>query len=147
MSRGGGPKPKKPDLKLKVPGKAPVCPDWLDEEAKSQWSIVAAQLEEMGIAHLADASALATYCDMWSRWKQATASLRKNGSTYTTEKGWVIQRPEVAIARTLVSLMNKYQQQFGLTPASRAVLKVGAVAEKQVDELEEFVNRRKKKQA
>lgn len=143
-----GPKAKKPDLKLKVPSKAPVCPNWLDEEAKAQWAIVAGQLEEMGIAHLADAGAMATYCDMWSRWRQATASLRENGSTYETEKGWVIQRPEVAIARTLVSLMNKYQQQFGLTPASRAVLKVGSMAaEAKVDQFEEFVARRKRKQA
>jgi len=135
-----GPKPKPTALKLIQgnPGKRaingfepkpslvmPVCPKWLDDEAKNCWRRLAPKLKNMGVLTQIDGDALANYCDAWSRWKRATEFLQKNGDVYTLKDDagqpkCVAQWPQVAIARNMVLVLNRYQQEFGLTPASRS---------------------------
>ncbi len=108
----------------------PRCPEWLDEEAKACWKWLLAQLRDMGLVTQADAQAMINYCDTWSRWKRAVVFLQKNGDVYTVkdEAGkvkYVQQWPQVAVARNLLSALNRYQQEFGLTPAARSRIAVG----------------------
>jgi len=103
----------------------PLCPRWLDDEAKNCWRRIAPKLKNMGVLSEVDGDALANYCDAWSRWKKATLFLQKNGDVYTLKDGagnpkCVAQWPQVAIARNMVLIMNRYQQEFGLTPSARS---------------------------
>ena len=83
----------------------------------------------MGVVTLADTDALAAYCDSWARWKRAVLFLQKNGDVFTTrdELGkvkYIQQWPQVGIARQLLAVLNRYQAELGLTPASRSRVNV-----------------------
>ena len=117
--------PREPEPRKSVPR----CPSWLDEEAKECWKRLVPELKRMGVLSCVDADALAAYCDSWSRWKRAVLFLQKNGDVYTVKDGagkvkYIQQLPQVAIARNLLIALNRYQQEFGLTPASRSRLVV-----------------------
>lgn len=130
-----GPAPKPPDLKLlegnpghrpiKTSGPkprpvAPKCPNWLDSDAKREWKRVAPELEALGLLTQVDMAALAGYCQSYSLWKQCTEELAESGLTYTTDKGYVGQRPEVSIAARALADVRAFCVQFGLTPSARA---------------------------
>jgi len=107
----------------------PRCPSWLDDEAKRQWNRTASQLRDMGVLTIVDADALANYCDSWSRWKRAVLFLQKNGDVFTCRDEFgklrhIQQWPQVGIAKALLAVLNQYQQEFGLTPASRSRVSV-----------------------
>ena len=139
-----GPPPKPTVLKLLAgnPGKRPISdrepkppagiprhPDWLSDEARRVWRRLAPQLKAMKVLTLADRDALAAYCHTYARWREAETFLSKHGLTYPIrdEKGNVRclqQFPQVAIARNLLLVLRAYQQEFGLTPASRSRVQV-----------------------
>ena len=109
------------------------CPTWLDEEARACWRRLVPELKLMGVLGRVDVDALTNYCDTWSRWKRAILFLQKNGDVYTVKDDdgkvkYVQQWPQVAVARNLLTALNRYQQEFGLTPASRVGLKVEGFA-------------------
>lgn len=99
---------------------APKCPSWLDPDAKREWKRVAPELERLGLLTQVDMAALAGYCQSYSVWKTCTETLREEGMTYTTDKGYVGQRPEVAIAARALADVRAFCVQFGLTPSARA---------------------------
>ena len=70
--------------------KAPACPKWLEPEAKKEWRRLAKQMEAIGILTEVDMAAFAGYCQAYARWKEAE------------------------------EIMNKFAEQFGLTPSSRS---------------------------
>lgn len=140
--RGPAPKPTALKLLQGNPGKRPInknepqpkagiprCPSWLDDEAKACWKRIVPQLDGMGVLTLIDADALTNYCETWSRWKKAVLFIQKNGDVYVQkdESGmikYIQQLPQVAIARNLLAVLNRYQQEFGLTPAARSRLTI-----------------------
>jgi len=139
-----GPPPKPTPLKILAsnPGRRPLnerepkprqgiprCPSWLDDEAKRCWNRTVSELKAMGVVTLADNDALAAYCDSWARCKRAVLFLQKNGDVFTTrdELGkvkYIQQWPQVGIARQLLAVLNRYQAELGLTPASRSRVNV-----------------------
>ena len=100
------PKPKKT---------APSCPKWLDKEAKKEWRRLAAKMEQMGVLSEVDMAAFAGYCQCYARWKE-------NGSLVRTPSGYWQQVPQVSIAQQYMKQMERFAEQFGLTPASRSRL-------------------------
>ena len=105
------PKPKK---------KAPSCPKWLEPEAKKEWKRLSKQMEQMGILTEVDMAAFAGYCQAYARWKEAEEFITQHGSIVKTPSGYWMQVPQVSIAQTYLKLMNRFAEQFGLTPASRS---------------------------
>ena len=138
-----GPRPKPTALKILAgnPGKRPLnhrepkprtgilrCPTWLDKEARACWKRLIPELKLMGVLGRIDVDALINYCDTWSRWKRAILFLQKSGDVYSVKDDdgkvkYVAQWPQVAVARNLLTALNRYQQEFGMTPASRVGLK------------------------
>ena len=103
------------------PGKkAPKCPIWLDVEAKKEWRRTARQLEELGILTEVDMAAFAGYCQAYARWKEAEEFISRHGTIVKTPSGYWQQVPQVSIAQTYLKIMNKFAEQFGLTPSSRS---------------------------
>ncbi len=100
--------------------KAPKCPMWLDNEAKKEWKRTAKQLEQLGILTEVDMAAFAGYCQAYARWKEAEEFISKHGTIVKTPSGYWQQVPQVSIAQTYLKIMNKFCEQFGLTPSARS---------------------------
>lgn len=99
--------------------KAPRCPNWLEDEAKKEWKRMAKQLEHLGILTEIDMAAFSGYCQAYARWKEAEEFITKHGTIVKTPSGYWQQVPQVSIAQTYLKIMNKFCEQFGLTPSSR----------------------------
>jgi P27 family predicted phage terminase small subunit len=116
----------------------PECPDFLHPIAKEEWARITPALFRLGLISGLDVAALAAYCQLYARWRQAEEFIADEGSVFSvecvSEKGGVyyMTRPEVAISHRYYQLMAKYLGQFGLSPASRSSIVVTA---KQDDDL------------
>jgi len=134
-----------PDAEPRPPVAAPVKPPWMtDRIAICAWKELAPLLEGMKIVTEADRKGLELLCDAYAEWRRARAVVQTEGMTYETENstgGAVIKpRPEVCIASNAWLRVSRMLQEFGLTPAARARVKVEKPAE--VDPMEEFLSRR-----
>ncbi|MBC7981964.1 phage terminase small subunit P27 family [Candidatus Parcubacteria bacterium] len=104
----------------KPDSKSAKCPTWLDIEAKKEWKRMCKQLEHLGILTEIDMAAYAGYCQAYARWKEAEEFITKHGLIVKTPSGYWQQVPQVSIAQTYLKIMNKFCEQFGLTPSSRS---------------------------
>lgn len=100
--------------------KAPRCPAWLEDEAKKEWKRMAKQLEQLGILTEIDMAAFAGYCQAYARWKEAEEYISENGTIMKAPSGYSQQVPQVSIAQTYLKIMNRFCEQFGLTPSARS---------------------------
>ena len=136
-----GPAPKPTNLKLLQgnPGKRKLnedepkyeCsdeiinpPPFLSRYAKKEWKRIIPLLKKNGIISDVDVNTLAAYCQSYHRWIEAEKAVRTYGLTTVTDKGNIIQRPEVGIANKAMEAMVKYAKEFGLTPSSRTNLHI-----------------------
>ncbi len=113
----------------------PRCPSWLTAEAKKVWARVAPELARMRVLTIADADALAAYCQVYARWRAAEEFIAKHGDAYPIrdEQGRVkcmAQFPQVSIAKSLLQLVRAYQQEFGMTPSSRTQVRTSDAPKK-----------------
>ena len=106
--------------------KAPSCPKWLEPEAKKEWRI----LTEV------DMAAFAGYCQAYARWKEAEEFITQHGTIVKTPSGYWQQVPQVSIAQTYLKVMNRFAEQFGLTPASRSRIVADSSGGGNEDEME-----------
>lgn len=107
----------------------PVKPEWVAGESESVWEQTIKHLSDMGVLTVADGNAIARYCELVVRWVKASQFLRDNGETYelTDKEGefrCVMPWPQVSILNQLTGQVLRLEQEFGLTPSSRASLKV-----------------------
>ena len=108
----------------KGPEGTPLCPHWLDADAKAKWNELVPKLEQMGVLTLIDQDAVARYCHLWVRWRAAEDFIKKHGEMYPLkdDKGrtkCVQAWPQVATANKLAQQLTRLEQEFGLTPAAR----------------------------
>jgi P27 family predicted phage terminase small subunit len=121
------------------PAGIPRCPKYLDDEAKAEWFRTCKVLKDMGLLTLADRTALAAYCVVYSRWLKAEEQVQKFGPIVKSpEKGFPLKSPYLVIADQALETMRKFMIEFGLTPSSRSRIHVpdGGQAK---DELELFL--------
>lgn len=104
-------------------------PPYLGSYAKKEWKRVLPLLERNGLFTDADYIPLAAYCQAVDTWIIAEKAKRANGMTDVTDKGNVIQRPEVGIANSALQNILKFGREFGLSPSSRADLDVDKAVE------------------
>lgn len=113
-------------------------PSFLSRYAKKEWKRIVPLLKENGLLTNADINALAAYCQSYHRWIEAEKAIRTYGLIAETDKGNIIQRPEVGIANKAMEQMIRYAKEFGLTPSSRTSLHANA-PEEQEDPFMEFL--------
>lgn len=116
--------------------KAPRCPVWLEDEAKKEWKRMAKQLEQLGILTEIDMAAFAGYCQAYARWKEAEEYISENGTIMKAPSGYSQQVPQVSIAQTYLKIMNRFCEQFGLTPSSRSRIVTADGVDKESDAME-----------
>ena len=83
------------------------------------------------------------FCQSYARWQEAEEAIAEHGLTFTTEKGYVMQRPEVIISRNERRRLLDAAVQLGLTPAVRA--RIPVTPPDPADELEEFLRERRER--
>ncbi len=134
----GNPGKRKLNTKEPMLGKGmPECPKWLLPEAKKEWDRLCVKLSEMGVLTEIDMAALAAYCQLYARWKEAQEHIDFEGSTFETEKGYQQQTPWVGIANTNQKLMMQAASEFGLTPsASSRIMAASGVGKDNEEEME-----------
>lgn len=115
-----------------LPCKAPACPQWLSVEAKAEWRRQVKHLEAMGVVAEIDRPMLAAFCEAWAEFVQAAAFIAEHGHIITTEKGYVLPHPQVAIKNSAVERLKAIGQQFGFSPAARTRLRTGKQAQSPV---------------
>jgi P27 family predicted phage terminase small subunit len=118
----------RPNEPQPTPG-APRPPDTLDAPAIQVWGQVVSELAAMGTLFRADVNALERYCVLFVLWRKSIAFLQENGETYPLRDKagnvtCIQQYPQVAIVNKLSVLLLRLEQEFGLTPASRARVRV-----------------------
>jgi P27 family predicted phage terminase small subunit len=100
----------------------------LDDDARDAWHRISHQLDELGLLTSADAEAVALYCSAFSRWIKANEAIAEEGLTVSSQFGDKVN-PHVGIAEAAAKQMVRLLTQFGMTPASRSSLRVGAKTE------------------
>ena len=123
----------------KPAARAPSCPKWLEDDAKKEWRRLAKQMEQLGILTEVDMAAFAGYCQAYARWKEAEEFITQHGTIVRTPSGYWQQVPQVSIAQTYLKVMNRFAEQFGLTPASRSRIVADNAASGVVDEMEDLL--------
>lgn len=121
------------------PTGVPVCPDWLEDEAKAEWERTAPRLEEIGVLTEVDGMAFAGYCQAYARWREAEEFLTQHGSIIRTPNGYLQQVPQVSIAQTNLKIMLKFCAEFGLTPSSRSRISANSAIDETTDEMEKLL--------
>lgn len=100
-------------------------PPFLGTYGKKEWKRIAPLILKNKLLTNADINTLAAYCQSYNRWVEAEKEVRIRGFTTETDKGNIIQRPEVGIANKAMENMVKFAKEFGLTPSSRVDLHAG----------------------
>lgn len=100
--------------------KAPRCPSWLDRTARREWRRLAPQLEKMRLLTEGDLAAFACYCKAYSDLQKAEEIMRTEGRIFTTEKGYMMPHPAVAMANQAMKSIKDFAIQFGFTPSARS---------------------------
>lgn len=106
------------------------------EEAKKEWKRMAKQMEQLGILTEIDMAAFAGYCQAYARWKEAEEFITQHGTIVKTPSGYWQQVPQVSIAQTYLKIMNKFCEQFGLTPSARSRIVTDNGDDKESDAME-----------
>ena len=97
---------------------------------------MAPSLVAMGVLTNHDVSNFAGYCEAYARWKEAEEFITQHGTIVKTPSGYWQQGPQVSIAQTYLKVMNRFAEQFGLTPASRSRIIADTTGSGSEDELE-----------
>jgi len=128
-------------LEPKPPEGMPPCPPHLDKLAKEEWARAGAILDEIGLMTGLDMAVLAGYCQCYSEWARATTEVQKLGLVYKRADGTPGLNPYLRVSRESYDRMLKAAVLLGLSPSSRAGLKINKKPSK--DEAEEFLRQRK----
>ncbi|PTJ78244.1 phage terminase small subunit P27 family [Staphylococcus kloosii] len=93
------------------------APEWLDKDAIQEWYRVLPLINELPIKDL-DKGLLATYCQTYSNYKNATLKLRDEGMVVETERGTKLSS-YYTVQRDSVNTLNTICPKLGLTVESR----------------------------
>src|SRR5699024_1793030 len=93
------------------------APDFLDDDAIQEWYRVLPLINELHIKDL-DKGLLATYCQTYSNYKNATLKIQEEGMVVVTESGSK-RSPNDTIQRNSVNTMNAICPKSGPTVESR----------------------------
>lgn len=136
----GNPGKRKMRAEPKLPDGIPDCPGHLDEIAREEWNRIALMLVTSGILKQTDRAVLAAYCQIYSRWVEASKQLARFGMVLKTKTGYVAQSPYLNIVNSCLDQMRQYASELGLTPSSRGRLQVtGFPGQEEEDELDRLM--------
>jgi P27 family predicted phage terminase small subunit len=114
-----------------------TTPKFLGKIGRKEWKRIYKILKDENFDFCEkDAKALESYASCYETWITCEEFLNENGYTFETEKGYIMQRPEVAIGKKANESMRAWAKELGLTPSSRA--RMGKQINKNIIEDEEL---------
>jgi P27 family predicted phage terminase small subunit len=119
------------DKEPTAPKGVPEMPRFLNPEGRAEWRRIVPILANMGVLTVADGKALAAYCSAYSQLVKVEAVIEKYGLICAkldqfTGVAELKVNPAVRIKSDALRQMKSFLIEFGLTPASRAKLKINA---------------------
>ena len=95
-------------------------PAWLTGAAATEWRRRAPELTRLGLLTTIDRDALAADRQIFARWREAEAAIKKSGPVLKGRDGGPVKSPFVTIADRALAQLLRYQEQFGMTPSARS---------------------------
>jgi P27 family predicted phage terminase small subunit len=123
----------------------PRCPAHLSPEAKAEWKRVSKMLHRLGLLTEMDTTALALYCQTYSRWVEAEKKLASFGLLIKTSGDLPQQSPYLSIANKTFNQMRAMLVEFGMTPSSRSRLAVLPPQEEENDPFQKWLGQREQR--
>jgi len=112
-------------------------PAHLKEDAAEAWDFLTDQLATMQLDYAVDGMALETACVAFATYRKAQKVIDKDGLTAKAgQNGYTMQRPEVAIAANARKEFREFCSHFGLTPAARTRINIGAAKDDELARIE-----------
>ena len=104
---------------------APKCPNHLSPYAKREWKRITPLLLTLGLLSQLDMASIASYCQVYDRWRKAELKVRRHGELIVINSmGYLQQNPWLNIANKSLEQMKVFYAEFGLTPSARTKLRV-----------------------
>lgn len=98
---------------------APLPPEHLSEVAKVEWVRLAKLMVDRGLLRELDMLGFEMRCETYATWRQARKVLDTGGLTYE-HNGLQKKRPEVGIVAECARAIQRFDSEYGLTPAARS---------------------------
>ena len=117
---------------------APAAPGHLNRRARAVWRRTIPELTRMRVISNIDSSSLAAYCSAVATYEEADERLKTEPWTTHTARGGSRANPLFKIRDDSLKLVNKFSAEFGLTPSSRARVKL--VGSPHQSEFDDFLN-------
>lgn len=127
----------------------------MTDEGKAIWRELAPKLEDLGLFTTLDGFAFRRYCELMARWGVAAKKIRETGQTHipifheqTPEQRAAGERPKLKYLqelpesiefRRLPGELLRLEQQFGMTPASRAAISVIPKSKDAPNDIQKFL--------
>lgn len=110
----------------------PPPPRWLPAEAKREWRRIVkiCHAHPIWLQH-ADRAALVAYCIAWSTYREAAASIARDGvlvpgrSPSDGARAGLVKNPAVQIVRDAGEQLRRWSRELGFTPDSRQRIAIG----------------------
>lgn len=102
----------------------PSPPSWLEGDALAVWERITPELIRLDILKDGDAEVLATYCETWVDFVEATATLKREGYYIDARQG-TLKHPAVGIKHQAARELRAIAAHFGLTPSTEQALARG----------------------
>jgi len=118
-----------------IPVEAPPMPDWLDEDAVTEWNRVVPDLIKLGLISVLDRQALAQYCEAVSDYRRWTLLIQEKNASLSSPGGGDVQTYRTGARDLSVwrRLRNDAERRadaagakFGFSPMARRALKAQA---------------------
>ncbi|NCC35336.1 MAG: phage terminase small subunit P27 family [Chloroflexia bacterium] len=122
--RRGGPDVKAPDEAMRMPPK-------LSKDEQAEWRFLVPRLQEMRVVARLDTDVIVRLCWLRARCRKLMAFVERYGDTYPEkDAAGAVKRmvawPQVNMLTQTMSQLANLEREFGLTPSSRASLKIAA---------------------
>ncbi len=102
----------------------PPCPKHLGADARKEWRKAAKILDSIGLLTELDKAVLAGYCESYAQWAEATRKIESMGMVYKKSDGTPALNPYLKVSHEAFDRMMKNAVLLGMSPSSRAGLKV-----------------------
>jgi len=106
----------------------PICPEWLQGDARTQWGIVCELLTDMGVLTVDCGPALEQYCISYKLMRAAFRHVDEHGlvmvRTDAAGNKHAVRNPHAVELREHSATCIRLLTEFGLTPASRTRVQI-----------------------
>lgn len=113
---------------------------YLNDLAKSYFTVIAKILESRGMANDAFNIELSMLSNEYAKYESAVKEMNTKGYYTTSKTGWEQISPCMTVQKNAIDTINKLSPKFGLTPADFEKIKDAVKKEEKGDDLTDLMN-------